>query len=337
MESSRQIEDRAHAWLAQRDSGRWSEADQEAFATWLRADTAHRVTFLRVEVAWERSARLKAIGAGRQPGVVPPPGQWRTSPFFERRPAPTVRSALRRSTWRISAAAAGMLLAVGVGFCLKTFLSGPGNNYSTPIGGVASIPLGDGSKMTLNTDRKVRVALTEKERRIELQTGEAFFDVAKDPSRPFIVEAGDKRITAIGTAFSVRRDGKKVQVVVTEGKVRVEDREGRVQEELLAAGTVLRTAHDSQLVQKATPQKAAEALSWRSGYLTFDETSLADAVAEFNRYQTQRIVIEDPKLAALRINGKFRSTNAEDFVQLLEDGFGIAVTRTGQTINLASQ
>lgn len=338
MESStvtdaRAVEERAHAWLAQRDSGNWSEADQTAFAEWLRADTAHRVTFMRVEMAWDRAARLKAVGAGRTPGTVPAPGEWRTSPFFDRRPASAVRSALNTTAPKFAALAAGIVLAVAAGFYLRSHPGG--NRYDTAVGGLESIPLRDGSKITLNTDSKVRVALTEKERRIELETGEAFFDVAKDPARPFIVEAGDRRIIALGTAFSVRREGKKVQVVVTDGQVRVEDRHGRAKDEVLAAGAVLRTAVDSQLVQRKTPHQAEESLSWRSGYLTFDETALADAVAEMNRYSPRRMVIVDPKLAALRITGKFRSTNTDNFVQLLEDGFGVRVQRTDETIDLA--
>lgn len=334
MESSRQIEARSLAWLVQRDSGRWSDADQSEFEDWLRADTAHRVAYLRLEVGWERSARLKAFGVGMKPGVVPPPGQWRSAPFFKRRPAFAVRSAIRGSAAKVAAIAAVLLIVMGAGLYLQPFFSG--NGYATPVGGVASIPLRDGSNITLNTASKVRVALTQKERRIELEAGEAFFDVAKDPSRPFIVEAGRRRVIAVGTRFSVRRDDNEVQVVVADGEVRVESREGGEGAELLAAGAVLHTARDSLLVQKKPVHEVEEALSWRSGYLTFDETSLAGAVAEFNRYTPLRIVIEDPKLAALRINGKFRSTNADDFVQLLQNGYGIQVRRTEETINLNS-
>jgi transmembrane sensor len=331
---SRQIEERALAWLARRDSGRWSDADQLELGQWLEADTLHRVAFLRLEAGWERTARLKAFGAGMKPGVVPPSGQLRTSPFFERRPASTARSANNLSVRKVATIAAGALLAIGAGLYLKTFRSG--EDYTTPVGGVASIPLRDGSSMTLNTRSRVRVTLTDTERRIQLEEGEAFFNVAKDPARPFIVLAGNQRVVAIGTQFSVRRAGNDVQVVVTEGKVRAEPKNGGQGGELLAAGAVLHAARDSLLVEKKTVRDVEATLSWRSGYLTFDETSLADAVAEFNRYTAQRIVIEDPRLAAVRINGKFRSTHAEDFVELLRHGFGIQVQQTEETITLSS-
>jgi transmembrane sensor len=335
MDDSKQIEQRALAWLAKQDSAQWSDVDQAELTRWLQENTRHRVAFLRLEAGWERSARLKAFGVGRQPGVVPPPGAWRSSPFFERRPVPAVRSAFRASAPKIAALAAGVALVVGAAFYLSVFAGR--DDYSTPVGGLASIPLRDGSNVTLNTRSELRVALTQTERRIELKAGEAFFDVAKDPSRPFIVEAGDRRIIAVGTQFSVRHDGNAVQVVVTEGKVRVQDRDGAGDAQILTAGAVLHAMRDSRLVQKKSVHEAKEALSWRSGYLTFDETSLADAIAEFNRYNARQIVIEDQQLAALRINGKFRSTNADEFVQLLHEGFGIQVRKAEETIALLAE
>ena len=288
-------------------------------------------SFLRLEAGWERSARLKAFGVGATSGAIPPRDEWSASPFFERRPASAIREPANPRRFGIAAIAASVLLVTGIGIYLRDSISGDG--YTTPVGGVASIPLHDGSKITLNTESKIRVALTKDERRIELESGEAFFDVAKDATRPFIVAAGDRRIIAIGTRFSVRRDDDDVQVVVTDGNVRIEQRDGSKSADL-PAGAVAHATRDSVLVQKRTLHEAEEFLSWRSGYLTFDETSLADAVAEFNRYTLRKIRIEDPKLSALRINGKFRSSNSEDFIQLLRTGFDIRAHQTGDTIYL---
>jgi len=93
-----------------------------------------------------------------------------------------------------------------------------GTRYSTPVGEIASVPMRDGSKVTLNTDSQIRVTLTDSERRVDLKYGEAFFEVSKDPKRPFVVNAGGKRVIAVGTQFSVRRDANDIQVVVTEGR-----------------------------------------------------------------------------------------------------------------------
>ena len=138
-------------------------------------------------------------------------------------PSPAGRAkplGLRQRRLALSAAAA-LLFAVGGGLYLA--FAPNGERYATPVGGLASVPMPDGSKVTLNTDSQIRIALTDTERRVELGHGEAFFEVSKDPKRPFVVRAGDKRVVAVGTKFSVRREGDDIEIVVTEGKVRVED------------------------------------------------------------------------------------------------------------------
>lgn len=324
MESSKQIEVSASAWLAKRDAG-LSEQDERELAAWLDADTANRVAYLRLEAGWERVARLKALAAGTKPGIPPEPGRWGPSPFFRQRSAPAVRSFSSVTRPRVIAFAASILLAVAVGVGIYQSSSTSDGGYTTVIGGVSSIPLSDGSTMTLNTASKVRVALTKTQRYVALDAGEAFFEVAKDTSRPFVVDIGGKRVVAVGTQFSVRRYGTNLQVVVTEGKVRIEQKDGGALSELLTAGEVAHTANAAVLVQKRTVQEAEDALSWRRGYLIFDETLLVDAVAEFNRYTSRTIQVEGPKLASLRISGKFRATNADDFIHVLRNGFGVQV------------
>jgi transmembrane sensor len=353
MESSTEIEDRAAAWLAKRDSENWTESDDADLAAWLRASTAHRVAFLRLEAGWEKSERLKTFGVGAVSGQIPRRGRWQISAFFARRVPGESRkmpawggaglSGLSRSIGRRAAlgAAATVLLAIGTAAYIE--LHKLGDKYVTPIGGVASIPLVDGSQITLNTASRIRVALTENERRIELDTGEAYFNVAKDPARPFVVHAGNRRVIAVGTQFSVRRDGDRVDVIVTEGKVRVENTDTRDNLEtpdrgtvLVAAGAIAHAGRDEIRVQTNPQTRIEAALSWRSGYLTFDETTLADAVAEFNRYNTRKIFIADPSLASLRINGKFRATNSGEFVQLLRNGFGVQTAESKESIRLTT-
>jgi transmembrane sensor len=127
----------------------------------------------------------------------------------------------------------------------------------------------------------------------------------------------------VGTQFSVRRDGADIAVIVTQGKVRVETEDGRptTAGEALPAGTIAHTSDAGILLQKKQIAEAEESLSWREGVLVFHETTLSAAAAEFNRYNTRRIVIDDPKLAALRVAGNFRSNNVDAFVRLLERGY----------------
>jgi transmembrane sensor len=244
-----------------------------------------------------------------------------------------MRPALKTS--RSKMAAAAIVLLLGLGVYVRIFVAGEA--YATPVGGVSSIPLQDGSSVTLNTATKVRVSLTDRERHIELEAGEAFFVVAKDPSRPFVVTVGNRRVVAVGTRFSVRREGEDIQVVVTEGKVRIEPREDGQAAQLLSAGAVVQTERNAVRVEQRSLGAAEAALSWRGGYLIFNDTALADAVAELNRYTSRRIVIDDPALAGLKISGKFQSTLATDFVKLLRDGFGVEVRDHGGTVHLSSR
>jgi transmembrane sensor len=393
-ESHNAIDEAAGDWFAKRESGQWSADDQERFDRWL-SESPHRVAYLRIERVWERAERLKAL---RSPvGEVPPPGKWVLSPFFDPpaapaastpdvgsgMPSPTeavgravaasppgvelfpssdqqrVKSGRlgRRSRVGYLALAASVLVAIAAS--VAWYIHSPGSTYRTPVGGLESVPMADGSRVTLNTDSAIRVSVTTKERGVELERGEAFFEVAHDPSRPFVVHVGAERVLAVGTAFSVRRDGDDVQVIVTEGTVRLEpgdrrhglqgDREPTLSNRsssgpslsasgaridsssagsavvVLPAGSIAHADEAGVLVQEESPAQAEDTLSWRAGVLVFHDMTLGDAVAEFNRYNTRQIVIEDPAVARLRIAGNFRATNVEAFVRLLEHGYPLRV------------
>lgn len=334
MLSHSQIEDHAAAWLAKRDSGEWAPADQRGLAEWLAEATAHRVAFLRLEATWEEARRLKAVSAGLPAGIVPPQGGWRQSPYFEPGGSGTAAVARGgRSFARPLGVAASILVAALLGALVYVLRSGFGDDqYSTSVGALASVPLQDGSAVTLNTGSRIRVALKARERRVELEQGEAFFVVAKDPTRSFVVTAGGKRIVALGTQFSVRRDGADLRVIVTEGAVRVESAKRSGQ---LTAGSVAHTRDDDLLVQNESVGEAERLLSWREGYLTFHETSLAEAAAELNRYNTRHIIIDDPKVAAIRISGTFKPNHYEAFVRLMQEGYAIQATPVGGNIKLS--
>lgn len=334
------IKNTAAEWVARRHGGQWSPGDEDAFDQWLNASMSHRVEYLCHEKTWRESNRLKVLGAGAQPGVIPTVEDLRASPYFKHaRPLKALAGSLSQSraaenvpertgarpAWKSFAAAAGLLV-----ICAGSYFSWNalrGDRYSTSIGVTTAVPLSDGSKVTLNTDSKIRVSVTRTERRIDLDQGEAFFDVAKDPLRPFIVVVGDKRVVAVGTRFSVRRMGEDLRVVVTEGKVMVSSL-------LLGAGDIAQTRHEQFTVQQRSSAQTEQILSWREGYLMFDEMKLADAVAEFNRYNAQKFVIQDATIADIPVTGHFRSTNVESFATLLERGFPVAVHRERERILL---
>jgi transmembrane sensor len=325
MKRANQIEQEAADWLARRDARPWADADQVAFDEWLAVSPIHKVEFLRMEYAWEESLRLKALGAGVQSNKAPRPGRWVLSGLFgggfaarsSRMPAAPAMRRLRLPM----ALAAGVLIAAAAAAWIT--MSYYGGRYSTTVGQLSHIAMADGSQVTLNTDSVVRVAVNTRERRVELQRGEAFFKVAKDPSRPFIVTVGEQRVIAVGTQFSVRRVGIDAQIVVTEGTVRVETDEPTplTPTASVPAGSIAHASHAGTMVQSRPLAQAEELVSWRTGILVLHDMTLAEAAAEFNRYNARKIVIRDPLVGAMHISGSFRATNAEAFVRLLERGY----------------
>lgn len=357
---SERIEEAAARWFARQHSDAWTDADQAQFETWLDAATAHRIQYLRVVATWDQSARMQALSAGVPPGTIAPRDSWGDRHSFggSAARAETTGDALasasgpmhiNRRRWRFAAAAALAAVTLGV-YMLIINPRFAADRYTTALGGVEDVSLSDGSKVTLNTDTSIRVSFSDHERTIKLDQGEAFFDVAKDKTRPFVVYAGNKRVMAVGTRFSVRRDRDDIQVVVAEGRVNLaasaeqllaapqaNDGRGPIPATFLEAGAVARTSNADVLVRPDAAAEVVKLLSWRRGYVYFDNVPLADAVAEFNRYNTRKIVIEDPEIATLRIGGNFRSTNIDAFLELMQSGFPITVADDGDSIVLKSR
>jgi len=195
--------------------------------------------------------------------------------------------------------------------------------YRTTIGERSTVTLPDGSVATLNTDTVLRVAFTSKARGVRLVRGQALFEVAHAKARPFEVYAGDRVITAVGTVFDVRIQGDDVKVALVEGRVRVRPRAepaaaaAPAAQVLLAPGELLdaRPAEPMR-VQNVNVDRET---SWRSGVLVFDETPLAEAVAELNRYSRDRLVIDDPAIGAFHVTGVFKTGDMDRFARTVEE------------------
>jgi transmembrane sensor len=344
--NSAQIEATAAEWLAKRESGEWTAARQVQLDAWLDSSTAHRIAFIRIAAAWEHSGRLNALGAGVPKGTIPARGFWGFAPSSKAPPSaqhpadgPGAR-ALRPTRFSRRARAVAASLALGVAAGTGWYLSTDhAESYRTKVGAISTVPLADGSRITLNTDSRVQVELNTTERRVMLERGEAFFDVSKDAARPFVVEIGDKRVIAVGTQFSVRREDDDIRVLVTEGRVRIErpDIAPEAAQTQVAAGSEARTSKTAVLVDQTAAARVEQLLSWRTGYLIFRDTALAEAVADFNRYSVRKIIIQDPALGGIRIGGSFRSGDADAFLWLLQSGFPITVERRSDRIILTKR
>lgn len=339
------VEAAAAHWLARRDGPDWSEADESGLQAWLDADVRHRVAVLRLRSAWDEAGRLEALAAGLPRGEAPVRGLWPGDAPRDAARAPLDRQleelvfaprrpAAPRRRERIAAAAIAML---GCALALGWLGDAPGHTeplpQATALGEVRSLALADGSQASLGSDTRMVVRLSRRERNVALEHGEAYFEAARDPARPFVVEAGARRVVAVGTRFSVRRDADELRVVVTEGLVRLEA-PGDAAPTLLPAGSVAMVGRDGVLVRTLPLEDASRLLDWRGGLLVFRDTPLAEAAREFNRYSARRIVVADPRVGALRIGGSFRWANAEGFVRLLEQGFPVRADYQDQQIVL---
>ncbi|MBT9499690.1 MAG: FecR domain-containing protein [Burkholderiaceae bacterium] len=316
------IESQAADWLARKDGERWTPEQQQALDDWLAASTLHRVAYLRLDSAWQRADRLRALQSAERPQPV----------------MPQVPAALLARPWvrRSLGGLGGLAIALMAWVLVGDFnLAKPDTeHYATAVGKREAVALADGSRLTLNTATRVRTAVTAQERRVWLDQGEAFFDVAHDASRPFVVIVGTQRVTVLGTKFSLRRDGERLRVAVLEGRVKVQS-DGAQATVLTREDAAVADARNL-LVTKKTPQQLQASLSWLQGKLIFDQISLAEAAQQFNRYSHRQLVIADPAAAQIRIGGSFDAGNVEAFARLLHVGFGLEVQLQGDEIRISS-
>ena len=306
--SADEIEMIAADWLAREDRG-LTAGEQDRMELWLEQSSRHKVAYLRLKISWRRADRLAALKSpllvSRQP---------------ERR-------------WLVPAAVAASLMIVAGGAAWFWQAQMPHiQNYETAIGGRQALRLADGTQVELDTNTRLHADLTGKSRTVTLDSGEAYFDVVHDASRPFTVYAGNRRITDIGTKFSVFRDGDDVRVVVKEGRVKIEQIGQPQAVPLLAQAGHEIIAKGSETLLAAKPdEEISNDLSWRRGVLVFNQQTLADAVEQFNRYNNRHIQVEG-SARKIRIGGSFKADNVDIFVQLLHRGYGLSVNEQGDKI-----
>jgi transmembrane sensor len=311
---SAEINATAAQWIERRDRNEWGDADQAELNTWLDQSPAHRAAFWRLEAAWKDTNRLTAF----KPSV---------------RRSREARAVVSRPVFKFAAAIA--LVAVCGGATALYVTTPDWKTYSTTVGGREILTLGDGTKIELNTDSAVRVAQTTHSREVWLDKGEAYFDVTHDATRPFTVMVGDRRITDLGTKFVIRRETDRLKVAVLDGRVQLEPKNGETKPTVLTQGDVI-VATATNLTRSRTPSRQLEAdLGWRTGVLVFNDRTLADVAAEFNRYNTRKLIVTDEKAAQTRIAGTFRADNIDAFVNTAHRVLGLKVEKRGQDIAIS--
>lgn len=300
----------AARWLERRQRDDWSEEDQVELDTWLSSSLANRTAYWRVKDSWVRADRLRALG----------------TPALEANKVEPSRPFLPLIFKLAAGIAAVAILGVGTAALFRTTNE---HTYSTDIGGRELLSFADGTRIELNTNTVLRTRMTTQERTVWLDKGEAYFRVKHDARHPFVVYAGARRITDLGTAFLVRREMRHLDVALLEGRVRVgaTDSLTHSQNALLVPGDeAVATAHSLYVEHKGASTLQNE-VSWRRGVLTFKYTPLADAVAELNRYNRQKLVVADPALAHTTIYGIFPTDDVEAFVDVVKHVLGLHVAR----------
>lgn len=293
----------AAAWIARLHGPDRTAADEQSFRRWLAADAVHAAAFERMTELWETGTRLKSDVLGRVQQSTP------KSP---------------RTYLPIAVAAASiMLIAAGALLFLRDTAE------VTRVGEQRILTLDDGTRVTMNTATRLEVRYDKARRAVELTTGEAFFEVAQRRDRPFVVLAGGRRITALGTSFVVRQDIDRLSVTLMDGKVSISP--GRVQ--YLAPGERL------TLASSATPKLDRPAIDqvtgWRRGVIALDNTSLAEAVAEMNRYSTVQLAIEGVQAGRIHVSGMFRAGDSVEFARALARTHGLHTMQENNRIVLS--
>lgn len=286
----------AAEWAARRCTGLES-GEQASLDAWLEADPRHLGAYAKAEAVL---ARLDQVGAA--------------GPDALRAESEAPVPFMRRRSVLIGSAAAALTVTAG-GISVYTLLGA--ENYSTGMGETRKIVLADGSLVTLNTNSKISVRYSKTLRRITLAQGEALFDVAKNRQRPFIVEAQDTQIRAVGTSFTVKLlPQQPVQVLVREGVIEIK-RPGipEAPPVRLAANNVAFAPAQAPISAVPIPSAVvARSVAWREGRIAFDNTSLESAAREFGRYSDVRIHVA-PGLENQTVTGLFVSTDPVGFAR----------------------
>lgn len=253
------------------------------------------------------------------------------------------------------AMAACMLVAVAAGWWLfQQAALDPTvavDRYVTRVGEQREVSLGDGSTITLNTNSEVLVALSQDQRQLTLKRGEVFFEVARQPERPFTVDIGDRTITVLGTSFNVLAEPGLLSVDVVEGKVAVHKSQealdkklpttavsgdlpkvfnSYVQHHLVAGQSVaINTDHQTSVLSNA-----ANTGEWRSGFLSFSKVPLYKVVKQLNRYSAKKILIEDSSLMDLPISATVKINRINAMLRGLQASQNISVKHFADRIVL---
>ena len=331
---SRSVRSRASDWLTTLYSGHASEADRRAFRTWIEADPAHARAYAEVEYVHRNLADVAlAAGVGAAEPSHPP------SPT---RIGVQIVDWLRRPGVPAGLAATAAAVALAIMVMIEWRPETPRiTTYQTRTAELRVIPLEDGSTVTLGARSGLTTTFAQDRRAVALQSGVAFFDIAGDPDRPFLVAAGGTVVRVVGTQFDVKRSGGDVRVSVLEGMVDVSKAHPDAPEGAFpdAAARAL-TAGQTVLISPGAPVPEPSPVGptgpgdWRTGRLVYKDARLAEIIADANRYHHTPIVLTDPELADIRLTTAFHGDQVDGMLSVLAASQPIQVQQIGGKVLL---
>jgi transmembrane sensor len=331
----RAIEREAAAWVVREERG-LTPGEQDALSHWLAADPRHGEILRERRWAWREFDRI----AGLPATLAPAPDPDLLAPHTDRT---RVDSRRRRAVAWVAAATAAAAAIVLTWVAVAPRTVPTGQVASPRLSTALAAPceertLEDGSRVQLNRGTQLSIDFTAGVRRVRLERGEAHFVVAKNPERPFIVEAGGVTVRAVGTAFTVHLTSAAGAVVVAEGRVAVgreaEARSSPPAPVLDARQRVVVPLRDAAPVPPPVTLSEAELatrLDWQPRMLDFADVPLATIAAELNRRNPVQLIPDSAALRELRVNASIRSDNVEGFVRLLESSFDLRAEWRSET------
>lgn len=313
--SAPEVDAQAMDFILQRHLDTWTENDQAEFDKWFSQSIAHKAAYWRLNSVWSRADRLSALRP-----LVP-----------QRREAESTR---RKGLFpKVAAALVVLAGAAGAAGYLM-----PASNvavYETAVGGHKNLTLADGTRIELNTNTVLRADVNEKRRTVELVRGEALFHVKHDAAHPFVVIASQHRIIDLGTSFVVRESKDRVEVALLEGRARLEstDTQSPVKRvAILTPGDEAVATPERIFVRRKPTSEIHDELGWRRGILVFRSSTLAEVAAEYNRYNTQKIVITDDVAATRTMSATLPANDLGTFARIARNFLGLHVRETKDEI-----
>ncbi len=312
---SRRARAEAAAWLARLHGPERSDELEDDFRGWLAANPEHAEAFEKITNTWDALGGVN-IGAIARPQV-------------------------RVGRGSIGLGRLSIALAVCASIVVAWWISG-GERYATRIGEQRIVTLEDGSRLSLDAATSLLVRFTPERRTVEMKRGEALFDVAKDSRRPFVVTAGERSVTALGTSFVVRYDSMLTSVTLVEGKVSVApvsssaDHAGssRAPTESVVLAPGERVTYAPAEKPRVDVPRADATAAWRRGEIVLDETPLSIAAADMNRHESRRLVLEGSHVAELPISGIYRIGDNIGFARAVANVYGLDVDVDDDEIRL---